>query len=251
MIKAKKKVKVVAKKKAKTSEIKASWLAVGVDVSYYSISAAAFAWDKTLNRHVGPAAISIRWDMKTDYFKRLKDAAYAHDLVHELQSQLKVVADTDEVYFAIEEAVAWSHMKKGASGVEKQQMQISGALMGGLLRWGYSRLWEIPANKWRKMVADEIGQGLTIHGSKWNNPEFAPPKEKLKYQKGKIGKFRGRQWCREVKGWTHLDWPDIINHSTLGMIPRPETSTAQGVQADDRFEAIPMAWVQALELGAK
>lgn len=217
------------------------WAAVGVDVSMASISLAGIA--KTSEGKIRTGAVSLRWSHGTDYFERLKSAAKCHDLVHDLFIEMKVMAELNEIYFAVEEAVAISYIKRGESGWVKQQLQLSGALLGGLVRYGYVNIVEIQANQWRKIVADDLG--ITIHTSKWNDESYLSlPESFPKPLKGQVGKYRAWQWIVEQHPQWDGHWPDIIKTSK-GQISRPEKSKAQGVQSDDRYECFAMAqWMR-------
>jgi len=218
------KTAVSGRKVSKKPWSKVKWVCVGIDSSYYSISIGGIA--KTKDGKIRAAAVARRWDRKTDYFKRLHDAAMVHELLHELFAALKVEPDLDEVYIVHEEPVAISHFQKGASQVVKQQMEIGGALLGGILRWGWKNVWQIQAQQWQKPVAEALG--ITTHHTKWN-----PTK--------KEGKFRAKEWIEKFHPKWDGHWPDIISHGKLGMIPRPDSSKARGQQSDDRYEALAMA----------
>lgn len=235
----KSKPKVAKKAKKFQPEAKASWMAVGFDVGYASISAGAFAFDRVRNQRIGPVAVSQRWDSDVDYFDRLKFAAFSYSMVHDLMNLMKITAELDEVHIVVEQAAPLGKVKAGVSRVITQQIQMSGSLIGGLLRWGWVNIREIPANEWRKMVADDLAEMLdediTIHTTKWSNPEL---ESEFHCEKKCVGKFRAKQWCGE-KGWVY-DWPDIISDKR-GLIPRPEGRKAKARQSDDRYEAIAMA----------
>lgn len=223
--------KKLKKKSIKRSWSRVEWVCVGIDSSYYSISLGGIA--KTRDGKIRAAAVTKRWDRQTDYFTRLLDAAKIHELMHELFLTLKVEAELHEVYIVHEEPVAISHFQKGASQVIKQQMEIGGALLGGILRWGWKNVWQIQAQQWQKPVAEALG--ITTHHTKWN-----PTK--------KEGKFRAKEWIEKFHPKWDGHWPDIIEHSKLGMIPRPDSSKARGKQSDDRYEALAMANFMRLEL---
>src|SRR4051812_13890634 len=114
---------------------KAEWVCIGGDISMSSISLGGIA--KTIDGKVRVEAHAVRWQKGTDYFDRLKDAANAHDVVDGLMARLKVMVEPENVYFALEEPVSYGHFKQGQSNSIKQQCQISGAFMGGLVKWGY------------------------------------------------------------------------------------------------------------------
>lgn len=217
---------------------KAKWVCIGGDISMSSISLGGIAC--TSDGKIRVAAHAVRWQKGTDYFDRMKDAARAHDIVDGLMEGLQVMVEPEDVYFALEEAVSFGHLQRGASNSMKQQVQISGAFIGGLLKWGYPNIYEIQANKWRKLVADDLAtlpefEGMTIHHTKWN-----PDK--------KIGKFRAKQWIERFHPKWDGHWADLITDSKLGLIPRPEGRNAQAAQSDDRYEALAMAAVMRKEL---
>lgn len=211
------------------------WLCIGADVSMSSISLGGIAKTKEGKMRVG--AVTLRWEKGTDYFTRLKGAAKCHDIVHELCINMRVQAELDEIHIAVEEAVAIGYLKRAQSAWVKQQLQISGAFLGGLVRWGYFDIREIQAQQWQKHVADDLG--ITTHHTKWS-----PTK--------KEGKFRAREWIEQFHPKWDGHWPDLIKDEKLGLISRPEGRKAQAVQSDDRYEALAMAhWMrEELKRGA-
>lgn len=189
---------------------------------------------KTHDGKIRTGAVTKRWQKNTDYFIRMSDAAKAHDIVHDLLAEMKVMADLDEIHFAIEEAVAIGYLQRAKnSSWAKQQIQISGAFLGGLLRWGYKDITEIQAQQWQALVAADLG--ITTHHTKWN-----PTK--------KEGKFRAKEWIERFHPKWDGHWEDLINDSKLGLIARPEGRKAQAVQSDDRYEALAAAWWMRQEL---
>jgi len=226
--KAKKKQKATSTSKFRSVE----WVAIGGDISMTSISLAGTALLRDGKKR-RPKAVALRWERGTDYFKRMTEAAKAHDLMHELFIELKIMPEADQVYIALEEPFSWGHVKGGQSNALKQQAQISGAFMGGLLRWGWQNIFEIQANQWRKLVADDLG--ITIHHTKWN------PGGKGSNQ----GKYRAQEWVEKFHPKWDGHWPDLIVHSKRGLIPRPDDSNAKGKQSDDRYEALAiMKWME-------
>jgi hypothetical protein len=224
--------KPVAKKKRKaistTEKYRhVDWVALGIDASMSSISIAGTAQLKSGKRRRA-RAVAIRWERGTDYFERMEAASRAHTAVLDLLGMLKVMPDADQVYIAIEEPVSYGHLKRGQSAFVKQQCQISGALIGGLLRWGWKQIFEIQANSWRKIVADDLG--ITIHHTKWN-PEGRSSNQ---------GKYRAQEWVEKFHPKWDGHWPDLITHTKRGLIHRPEGSHAKGQQSDDRYESLAM-----------
>lgn len=223
----------LVKKKSKRKPVRwqsVEWVAVGADVSTYSISLAGMA--KLGNGKLRSAkAVTLRWEKDTDYFKRIRDASQCQNLMFDLFAALKVEPELVNVFIAVEEAVSFGHMQRHQSKSMKQQLQISGAFLGGLLRWGWNNLYEIQANQWRKYVAEELG--ITTHHTKWG--------------KGRDGKYRSQEWVENFHPKWDGKWPDIIS-AKRGMIPRPEGSKAQGVQPDDRYDALGIMWWMRKEL---
>lgn len=216
------------------------WVAIGIDTSMYSISGAAFAMQ--LGDLMPVKTNVIRWEKGTDYFARMKAAAKAADFIHDLLGPT-IGAELEQVHIAIEEPVSYGHMQRMQSQSVKQQIQIQGALMGGLLRWGWQNIYEIQANQWRKIVADDLG--ITIHSSKYQSEEFLPLPKGYHVAKGAVGKFRSRQWVEEFHPDWDGKWPDLIQHNKLGVIAKPETSKAASFQPDDRYDALAMAeWMK-------
>lgn len=213
------------------------WLIVGFDCSMSSLAGAAWAYDRVLDRQVGPAFVLKRWPKDTHYFERLKDAARSYELVLELQAELGISLGVEDVHIAQEEPFP-PHMNfigKAQSGFLKQQAEISGAFLGGLLRYGYQSIWQLSNVKWRQTVANDLG--ITIHHSKWSDPALVEVFNCLpKY----TGKFRAKQWALKSDLFQNgvPDWPDIIESAKLGKIPRPEGSQARAVQPDDRYDAL-------------
>ena len=238
---------VVVKKKAKKriSISKDSWLCCGFDVSMSSIAGAAIGYDGTLRKMVGPVTTIKRWTKEDDYYKRMVEASKAADFIHDLQRQLKTVVESECIYIAIEEPWAFGQVKSGFSNALKQQAQISGSFMGGLLRYGYLNLFEINNQSWRKLVADDLseflGEDITTHYTKWKDPKLC---KRFHTAPTNTGKFRAKQWVEDIKnprdGWNIPDFTDLISTSKDGLIPRPDTSKAMAVQSDDRYEALPM-----------
>lgn len=215
---------VVAKGKKKRKMKKPTWVALGFDLSLSSIAGAGFAYDGALRRSVGPSTALKRWTREDDYFQRIEYLAKPETIVHELIGGLKVQPELDQVYIAIEEPWPFGMQKRLESSALKQQAQISGAFIGGLIRWGWTQVFEIHNQWWKGIVADELG--ITTHYTK--------------YGKGTEGKMRSKEFCQKV--FPDLpDWPDLISHNKLGLISRPEASKAKAIQPDDVYDSIPIA----------
>jgi DNA adenine methylase len=220
---------------------KRGWAVLGFDLSLSGIAGAGVGYDSTLDKYVGPAFISRRFEKDDDYFSRLEFLARAEEIVQDLILELKLILGNDEIYIAIEEPFP-PHTKftqKGQGKSLKQQAEMSGAFLGGLARWGYGELWQIHNTHWRKLVADDLG--TTLHPPKWKDPALCAiyncaPRD--------AGKFRAKQWAMMNQGyaWQGVfgeipDYPDMIQ-SKNGKIPRPKKSKAKAFQPDDRYDAL-------------
>ncbi len=232
-----------------------SWMVIGTDQSASSIAMAAIGYDGVLRTLKGPEFILLRWSKDDHYFERLKEANKAFDMVHELQGMLGLMVECNQVWIAQEEPFPPGvlTMKGGAKSAPaqalKQQTEISGAFLSGLFRYGFENLWQISHFHWRGMVAedlDALNEGLmSIHHTKWNNPTILPLPEDWKVNPRNTGKFRAMQWAYNPGyAWQgiypkEIPWfSPIINSNKEGKIPRPESSKAQAIQSDDRYEAL-------------
>lgn len=192
-------------------------------------------------------------EREDQYLDRLGEAAKGHDLIHALQNQLGLLLNADEIYIAQEEPVPMGMFNKGVSAFLKQQCEVSGAFLGGLMRYGYQNIFQINSTQWRQMIAADLG--ITIHHSKWKSPKLAA---QYNCRPSDSGKFRSKEWALALNhgliGWQFPytneipDWPDIIESSKEGKIPRPEGSKAKAVQPSDQYDALAIALSQALEL---
>jgi hypothetical protein len=240
------------KYQAKTAEKHRGWMVVGADTSMSSIALAAIGYDAVLKKRKGPVFVIKRWSKENDYFSRLKDAAKAHELVLDLQGQMLLALELDEIFIAQEEPFPVGI--KNTSFI-KQQSEISGAFLGGLVRWGFQNILQMNSIKWRTMVADDLG--ITTHFSKWRDPALA-----LKYNCApkNSGKFRSKEWSLgpfmgsfyEDGGFPNEipDLPDIIESTKLGKVPRPEGSKAKATQPADEYDALAIGWTFFKELQA-
>ena len=221
------------------------WAVVGFDTSMSSLAGAAIGYDATMKKMVGPNFTMLRWEKDDDYFARLKEACNSHELVGGLIADMGMILELDEIYIAQEEPWPLGMSRGGMSSYMKQQAEISGAFLGGLIRWGYTNIMQMNSIHWRQMIAADLG--ITTHHSKWKSPELAlahncAPKDS--------GKFRAKQWAltqSPVYDGEIPDWPDIIGGKD-GKQPRPETSKAKAVQPDDRYDALAVMWTHYKEL---
>jgi hypothetical protein len=166
--------------------------------------------------------------------------------------------EIDEIFIAQEEPFPahGGFTGRGHSQTLKQQAEISGAFLGGLIRYGYAQVFQIGNHQWRGIIARDLteltGEEITTHHTKWRSPELAAI---YNCKPTDSGKFRSKQWALDVVnpqcGGRVEDWPDIISTSKHGKIPRPENSKAKAIQPDDRYDALAiMQWmVEELERG--
>lgn len=204
---------------------KVEWMCCGFDISLSSIAGAGIAFTST-RKLVPPQTVMRRYEVEEDYFIRMETAARAYNFIHDLQTALKISVEPENVFIAVEEPWAFGTARMGVSQSMKQQAQITGSFMGGLLRYGFQNVHEINNVFWRQLVANDLG--ITIHKSKWS-----PNGE---------GKFRAKQWVLERKneeGWNIPEFPDLIKRDGRAM-PKPEDSRAKPFQSDDRYEALAM-----------
>jgi hypothetical protein len=203
-----------------------------------SLAVAAVAYDSTLQKSLGPAFAIRRWVKEDHYFDRLLDCARSHELILDVQGDLRTTIEASDIYIAIEEPwpLGMAGRGKFQSSALKQQAEISGAVMAGLIRYGFRNIYQIHNTWWRKLVAE--GLGITIGHRQWNHD-------------GR-GKWRAKEWALLNPGYAFMhvfdrevpDFPDLILTSR-GKIPRPDESHANPVQPDDRYDALAMAvWLK-------
>jgi hypothetical protein len=221
-------------------DVKATTAIVGVDLSTSSIALAGIAYTLGRSEIYGPDFISWRWQVDDHYFDRISDLVDGGNFLHDLLRNLNFSGSKDEIYVAVEEPWPIGMVGKAQSNALKQQAEFSGAFLGGLLKYGVTNLFQIPANQWRMLVAHDLG--ITIHHSKWKDPRLC---ETYNCKPADVGKFRAKQWALKRKPWGDRkipDWPDIVP-TAKGRQPRPEGSRAKAFQCDDRYDALAiMEW---------
>lgn len=237
------------------------WMVAGFDVSMSSIAGAAIAWDAILKKFKGPAFAEIRWTKEDEYFDRLNAAARSHEIVLDLQAELLLSLALEDIWIAQEEP--WpphgSFIKRGNSGWLKQQAEMSGAFLGGLTRYGFTHISQMGSIRWRgviaEMISESTGEDVTTHHSKWRSGKLA---QQYNCKPTDSGKFRTKQWALDVMAPYFgqqfsvpnvvPDWPDIIESTKLGRIPRPEGSKAKAIQPEDCYDALAICWTEYLDL---
>lgn len=218
---------------------KPTYAVVGIDLSMSSIAGAAYGSDGVIGKRKGPYFHSVRWSSDTGYFERLRYVSRAENFIHDILGKFQMPLELNEIVIVIEEPFPMGMIGKGSGAFIKQQAEINGAFMGGLLRYGYQLVFQINSMEWRKIVAEDLG--ITTHHSKWKDPSLA---EEFNCKPDDTGKFRAKQWALDATTQRERRWrkeipnlPDLIN-SKNGKIPRPEGSVAKAVQPDDVYDAL-------------
>jgi hypothetical protein len=213
----------MARKKAKlaqpaTKPADKSWAVIGVDTSLSSLVGVGMAYDSVLDKQRGPGICSRRFERDVHYLERVKAAAEAHIFVSDVLSDIgPMTIPLENIYIAVEEAWPAQLAKKGDSAWLREQAMMVGAFLGGLVRYGYWNVYVVNNQVWKKPIRVETEIG---------NPD----------------KWDVKAWAIEAYGLPDL--PDLIDHSTRGLIPRPEKSKAKARQPNDIYDAAGiMAWM--------
>ncbi len=190
-----------------------SWAVVGIDASVSSISGCMIAYDALLDQMRGPGIFQVRWTHGDHFLDRLAQAVRAADFIHSLQTAVGPMSiPADNIWIGIEEAWPAGIVRRAESQWLRQQAEICGAFRGGLVRYGYTRVYEVNASSWRSAVAHDMDMKMNRDFNKWH-----------------------------VKKWAMFsygveDRPDLIQ-SRKGLIPKPADSKAKAVQPDDIYDA--------------
>lgn len=196
-----------------------SWAVAGIDVSLTSISGAMLCYDALLDDIRGPGVHSIRWERPVHFLDRLGQVVRASDFIHELMIACgPMTIPMENVWLGVEEPWPAGIVRRAESGWLRQQAQIQGAFIGGLVRYGYRHIYEVNSQVWKNPIREELSVGRP---DKWDV----------------------KRWAIEAFGLPDL--PDLIDHSTRGLIPRPDNSKAKARQPDDIYDAAGiLAWMQ-------
>lgn len=198
-----------------------SWGVAGIDLSITSISGAMVVYDALLDKLRGPGLFSVRWEKPVHFLDRLAYVVRAQDFMHDLISSVgPMPIDPANIWVGVEEAWPAGIVKRAESMWLRQQAQMNGALIGGLVRYGYNRVYEVNASNWRYAVAQEMGVKMNKEFTKWVVKEWA------------IGAYGVE------------DRVDLIENRIRGLIPRPDNSKAKAKQPDDIYDACGiLAWM--------
>lgn len=230
-------------------------MVAGFDTALSGIAGAAFAYDAGLKQMKGPVFIHYRFGPDDDYFERLKFVASAKDLMFDLTSALNVFLPLEDIYICQEEPFPahTGFTKRGGGQSLKQQAEISGAFLGGLVKWGYTNIVQVSNQHWRQNVAAQIsestGEDVTIYPQKWKSGALA---SRFGCKPDDSGKFRVVQWAHDVwepwiaqQGGIEIpQFPHMITRDGR-KIPKPEDSKAKPFQPDDCYDALAIAdWLR-------
>ena len=233
-----------------STERDSGWMVAGFDTSQSCLAGAAIAWDATMRVFKGPVFTIERWMGGEDYMSRIRKCGYSFELILDLKHKLGVITDSEHIFIAQEEP--WPMGMAGGSnftsGYLKQQAEISGAFLAGMLRFGYTNVVQMNSTRWRQIVAADLG--ITIHHSKWRDPVLCKQYNCIPQDSGK---FRSKQWALGYAPFSERfhfkvpDLPDIIK-SKHGNTPRPDGSKAKAIQPADEYDALAICWTFYNEL---
>lgn len=188
-----------------------SYAVIGIDMSLSNISGACQVYDSKLGVFSPVTVHRVRFTKADHWYTRMLTAAKAHDFIFDLVKQASLAGiETDNYVIGVEEPWPAHLAKKGDSAWLRQQAQIHGSFVGGLLRWGWTRVYEVNNQLWKGPVRDALG-------------------------KGTIDKWDVKDWAVEKWG---IEVPDIINTAKLGMIEQPSTSRAKPHAPNDIYDAL-------------
>lgn len=202
-------------KAKKIKSKKGSIIAIGFDLSLSSIAGCAKAKDTTLDKTLGPVWSSTRWTKEVSHFEKLKILSGAHEFIFDLENQLaSMIRSLDDIHIGVEELPA----RVMNSSRYREQAELFGAFVGGLLKFGYKNIYPVNVKQWQAMVANDLDMKA--------NKDFT--------------KFHIAEWVEEVYD---VAWTPLIR-TAKGLIAKPESSNAKAEQPDDRVDATGiMEWV--------
>lgn len=183
--------------------------AIGFDLSLYSLTGCIKVDDRILGRVPDPSWISHRWEKGFPHNEKLKQLSKAHEFVLDLLYLSGAMIEHEHIYIGIEQFPI-SKFSKGNR--VREQCELIGSFMGGLLRYGYPNVTFVNPKSWQSLVAADLDKKLN-----------------------ELDKWDVKEWAIEV--YDAPAWRDLTYHAKRGLIPRPKGSKAQSVQPDDRFDS--------------
>lgn len=203
-----------------------SWAVAGIDASVTSISGAMMVYDSLLDEMRGPGLFSVRWERDVHFLDRLAVAVRADKIIHELLIACGPMSvPIENIWIGVEEAWPAGIVRRAESGWLRQQAEICGAFRGGLVRYGYTNVYDVNAQSWRVGVARDMGMKLNKEFTKWTVKKWA------------------------IFSYGVEDRVDLIDHSKQGLIPKPDNSKAKPRQPDDIYDALGiMDWMNTARL---
>lgn len=210
------------KKAFKKKPAKPAVTAIGIDISPACMAGCIKVYDPTLNRLYGPGWHIKRWPKGTPEIQKLGEVAKGHDFLFELMGTIPygIIRDFTTIHLAIENVPP----KAMNAQRQAQQLQIIGAFVGGLARYGYQNIHLVTPRAWQAYISADFDMKANKDWTKWHV----------------------KNWCIEV--YDAPKWKDLIYNSKLGLIPKPKGSKAMPVQPDDRYDAcgiMEYAWMLA------
>lgn len=186
-------------------------------MSMSSIAGAAWNYDGILRKE-SLTYHTLRWQMEDPYYKRMKYLAQAHNFIFDVLQGFNAPVEPSNIYIAIEEPWPLGIVKKADSGWLKQQAQLQGAFMGGLLAYGFTEVYEVNNYAWKGVMTRQAGE--KVQQDKWQAKRLM------------------------IERYDLPDLPDLIRKAGVGLIPQPETSRAKPVQPEDLYDAAGlMTWM--------
>lgn len=203
-----------------------SWAVAGIDASVTSISGAMLVYDSLLDEIRGPGLFSVRWTQGVHFLDRLAQAVRADSFIHELLIACgPMTIPMENIWIGIEEAWPAGIVKLAESAWLRQQAEICGAFRGGLVKYGYTNVYEVNASSWRAAVAHDMGMKMNKQFTKWHVKEWA------------------------MFSYGVEDRPDLIDKTGVGLVPKPDNSKAKPRQPDDVYDALGiMDWMHTTRL---
>lgn len=207
------------KKNFKFSKVerKPSPIGIGADLSLSSLALSAKMYDSTLRELKGPSWAITRWSKEVSLDEKLRQVAKGHDFIHEIMYELNhgIIPDSEVLFIGVEELPPRAMDARRY----REQAEIIGAFVGGLLRYGFTNVIRVNIKSWQSLVAADMEVSLKD-----------------------LDKWIVKEWARQLHDAPK--WKDLIRNNKQGLIPKPQGSKAMPEQPDDRYDATGiMEWV--------